>query len=143
MRIVVPENAQFCPECGKRLITATTKIKTIETVQFRCKGCGNVMEINPESPVLRCSFCGSNELIQEDKDITVERIRSRSKREGQQTYKEVQKGWQAIRPDYWYTSYINYRPWNCFPLQSDDYNNHCYIADYSGVRVYSDGLTDD
>ena len=95
----LPEGANFCPNCGAPVDGAKSgpEKKEVKTVQFRCKGCGNVMELDQDSPVLHCSVCGSSELIQEDKEVTVERIRSRSKREGQQTYKEVQKGWQEIR----------------------------------------------
>ena len=93
----LPEKANFCPNCGEPVRQTEKKTSEVKTAQFRCKGCGHVMEIDPDSPVLRCSVCGSNELILEGDDVTVERIRSRSKREGQQTYKEVQKGWQEIR----------------------------------------------
>lgn len=95
----LPEGANFCPNCGAPVDGAESgpEKKEVKTVQFRCKGCGHVLEIDPDTPVLRCPLCGSSELIQEDKEVTVERIRSRTKREGQQTYKEVQKGWQDIR----------------------------------------------
>lgn len=96
---VLPEGANFCPNCGVPVARTKDKPKRgeIKTVQFRCSGCGNVMEIDPDSPVLRCRFCGSNELIQEDTDVTVERIRRRTKRDEQQAYKDVQTGWQRIR----------------------------------------------
>lgn len=93
----LPDGANFCPGCGKRIKRIAPNYGEIKTVQFRCKGCGHVMEIDPDSPVLRCSVCGSNELIQEDTDVTIERIRSRVKREENQTYRDVQTGWQRVR----------------------------------------------
>lgn len=93
----LPDGANFCPGCGKRIKRIAPNYGEIKTVQFRCKGCGHVMEIDPDSPVLRCSVCGSNELIQEDTDVTIERIRSRVRREENQTYRDVQTGWQRVR----------------------------------------------
>ncbi len=95
----LPDGANFCPNCGAPANRAKGEPgkREVKTVQFRCKGCGHVMEIDPDSPVLHCPLCGSSELIQEDTEVTVERIRSRAKREEQQAYKEVQKGWQNIR----------------------------------------------
>ena len=95
----LPDGANFCPNCGAPANRAKGEPgkREVKTVQFRCKGCGHVMEIDPDSPVLRCSVCGSNELILEDTDVTVERIRSRAKREENQTYRDVQTGWQRIR----------------------------------------------
>lgn len=102
----LPEETRFCPACGapvarekfaSKIAGEKTTKHTVNTIQFRCRGCGSVMAINPDSPVLRCSVCGSNELIQEHKDVTVERIRCRAKQDELQTYKEIQQGWQHIR----------------------------------------------
>ena len=61
----LPEKANFCPNCGEPVRQTEKKTSEVKTAQFRCKGCGHVMEIDPDSPVLRCSVCGSNELILE------------------------------------------------------------------------------
>ena len=54
------------------------------------------MEIDPDSPVLRCSVCGSNELILEGDNVTVQRIKSNAYKDvelgKQQTYKDVELG---------------------------------------------------
>lgn len=95
---LLPDRAKFCPECGMPVdqTRPRTDRREIRTVQFRCKSCGNVMEIDPDSPILRCSACGSNELILEGDDVTVERIKSNAYKDvelgRQQVYKEVELG---------------------------------------------------
>lgn len=94
----LPNGANFCPNCGASAdqTRGGSEKKEAKTVQFRCKGCGHIMEIDPNSPILRCSICGSNELILEGDDVTVQRIKSRAYKDvklgEQQTYKEVELG---------------------------------------------------
>ena len=94
----LPDGANFCPNCGAPVDGAKSgpEKKEVKTVQFRCKGCGNVMELDPDSPVLHCSVCGSSELILEDEDVTVQRIKSNAYKDvefgKQKTYKEVELG---------------------------------------------------
>lgn len=90
------EGAKFCPECGANAERPSPRPSEPHTAQFRCKGCGSVMQIDPEDPILHCPTCGSSELIAEDKDVTIERMRARTRREESQLYHEVEMGRQQI-----------------------------------------------
>lgn len=64
------ETAKFCPVCGNRV---NTQIRNLE-----CSKCGGLMEINSDSPVIICPYCGNKEILQESDKITKQRIRSKT-----------------------------------------------------------------
>lgn len=73
------DEAKFCPVCGK-----LTNIKEVKkTLQFKCKNCNGVMNIDDEREILLCPYCGSREAVVESDNVKIARIRNR-------TYKEVE-----------------------------------------------------
>ena len=72
---ILQGNANFCSNCGWDITNGGSKIKT---VRFFCKGCNAAMQISTESQIVRCPCCGSTELIIENDDVTIERIRSKT-----------------------------------------------------------------
>lgn len=54
---------------------------TKDTIQFRCKSCGNVMHASASTPVLHCPYCNSSELIIESDTVTIERIKNNTEME--------------------------------------------------------------
>ena len=68
-------NANFCHNCGWDITNGGSQIRT---VRFFCKGCNAAMQISTESQIVRCPCCGSTELIIENDDVTIERIRSKT-----------------------------------------------------------------
>lgn len=63
---------------------------TKDTVQFRCKSCGNVMHASTSTPVLHCPYCNSSELIIESDNVTIERIKNNTEMEKQRQAKEIE-----------------------------------------------------
>ena len=72
---VFSNDCKYCPECGAKVLESK------KTIQLKCKACGGVLIPEGEEPVLRCPFCGSKELIQESDKVTIQRIKSRTKKE--------------------------------------------------------------
>lgn len=85
----------FCPSCGNRLAEQFTK-----SIQLKCRSCNGVMSVDTERTVLSCPYCGSKELIIENDEVTIERIRSAAYKEvelgKQQAYREVELGKKEI-----------------------------------------------
>lgn len=85
--------AQFCSNCGWDV-----NVQDLQTFnngrikQLKCKDCKGILNVDTENSLLICPFCGSKELIIEDKDIVIERIRSRVEQERQQTYRDIEFG---------------------------------------------------
>ncbi len=57
---------------------ATTNKRTI---QLRCAACGGTLEVEEDSQILTCPYCGAKELIVESDDVKIERIRAKAKKE--------------------------------------------------------------
>lgn len=86
----ISEQSRYCQECGFQIIGNNPRY--FKTVQLRCKACGATMTIEPEGQQAICSFCGSKELIIEDTEVTVERIKSKTARELKDIdYKQLQE----------------------------------------------------
>lgn len=64
------DTAKFCPSCGYKIKKQT---RTLE-----CSKCGGLMEIDSDSPVITCPYCGNKELLQESDKVTRQRIRSKT-----------------------------------------------------------------
>lgn len=79
--------SRVCPKCGN---TISSSESSVRAVQFVCKGCNSVMTISTDSPILKCPCCGSSELIIENDNVTIERIRSKTVLEQQQIDKEIE-----------------------------------------------------
>ncbi|MBQ8537047.1 MAG: zinc-ribbon domain-containing protein [Clostridia bacterium] len=82
------EGAVFCSNCGRKLDSNSSEYR--KAVQFTCKGCNTVMRISTDTPVLQCPCCGSTELILENDDVTIERIKSKTILEHQKSEKELE-----------------------------------------------------
>ena len=76
------QNAKFCPGCGNSVQRIGDRNKPT-TLQCTCKKCGAEMNYDPEQSILLCPFCGAKEIVIEDEDITIARIRSNA-------YKEIE-----------------------------------------------------
>lgn len=87
----LPDGARFCTNCGATIdIQEVETTHSIKTRQLRCNSCNAVMDIDAERSLLVCPSCGSKELIVEDKDVTIEKLRNHVEQEKQQTYREVE-----------------------------------------------------
>ena len=75
----ISEQSKFCQECGYQIVG--NNLRYFKTVQLRCKACGASMTIEPDGQQAICPFCGSKELIIEDTEVTVERIKSKTVRD--------------------------------------------------------------
>lgn len=76
------QNSKFCPGCGNPVQKIGDRTKPT-TLQCTCKNCGGTMNYDPEQSILLCPFCGAKEVVIEDEDITIARIRS-------DAYKEIE-----------------------------------------------------
>ena len=86
----VVENAKYCHNCGFQI--TDDDVRYFQRVKLRCKECGATMEYEPDGQQAVCSFCGSKELIIEDTEITVERIKSKTARDIRQLdYKQFKE----------------------------------------------------
>ena len=75
--IRVDDSFKYCPNCGETLKTK----KEYKTGILKCKICGGIMNIDDENPVLYCPYCGSKELILERDNVTIERVKNKTKRD--------------------------------------------------------------
>lgn len=78
----ISRNDKFCPGCGNPVQSLKSKGKPV-TLQCNCKNCGGMMNFDQKKSILLCPFCGAKEIVIEDEDITIQRIKS-------QAYKEVE-----------------------------------------------------
>ena len=76
------QNSKYCPGCGNPVQKIGDRNKPT-TLQCTCKNCGGTMNYDKEQSILLCPFCGAKEIVIEDEDITIARIRSNA-------YKEVE-----------------------------------------------------
>ncbi|MDO4615196.1 MAG: zinc ribbon domain-containing protein [Lachnospiraceae bacterium] len=95
------DNQKFCPSCGTKAPAGSRNTQMKERsaaardsrkdsddrsalkgmMKLECKGCGAILEPTPGSNVVECPFCGTKELIVEDRDVAIERIRSSTYRD--------------------------------------------------------------
>ena len=75
----IPDTAKFCTECGQP-VAADNSMKKI---QLKCRQCGGTMHASDKHRVLFCSYCGSEELVEESDAVKIETIRN-------ETYKEIE-----------------------------------------------------
>lgn len=64
--------------------------RAIQAVQFHCKSCNSILHISTNSPILQCPCCGSTELILENDNITIERIKSQTTLEHQKVSNDLE-----------------------------------------------------
>ncbi len=76
------QNSKYCPGCGNPVQKIGNRNQPT-TLQCTCKNCGGTMNYDPEQSILLCPFCGAKEIVIEDEDITIARIRS-------DAYKEIE-----------------------------------------------------
>ena len=118
----VPDNAKFCNECGSAIVhparpdqpNNSEKSPTaargdaasspsggaapgFHTMRLVCRGCGSVMDVAEGGSVLVCPSCGSRELVVDDRDVAVEKIRESSRRAETQARTAVEMGRQELR----------------------------------------------
>ncbi len=111
------DGQKFCPNCGEKAPSAETKRVSLNknnsshtasaqeatqtgqhteavkgTLELRCKSCGALLEPDPNTNIVVCPFCGSKELIVEDKDVAIARIRSN-------TYRDIELARMRIRQE--------------------------------------------
>lgn len=88
----ISEGANFCSNCGFPI----NESKEVVTKVMTCKTCGGQLKIDGDEPVLSCPYCGSKELIIEDKDVSIARIQSASElKKEQMRYQYIQERYQA------------------------------------------------
>lgn len=92
----LPNEAKFCFSCGAPVNSTKRTTQPINRVQLKCKSCNGVMDIDEDRPILKCSFCGSKEIILEGDKVAIQRIKSKAYKDvelgKQQTFKEVELG---------------------------------------------------
>ena len=86
----ISEQSKFCQECGFQIIGNNQRY--YKTVQLLCKACGATMTFEAEGQLATCPFCNSKELIIEDKEVAVERIKSKTARDlKDKDYRQLQE----------------------------------------------------
>lgn len=78
----ISQDSKYCPGCGSPVQKIGNRTSPT-TLQCTCKNCGGTMNYDREQSVLLCPFCGAKEIVIEDEDITIARIRS-------DAYKEIE-----------------------------------------------------
>lgn len=76
------QDSKYCPGCGSPVQKIGDRNKPT-TLQCSCKNCGGTMNYDQKQSILLCPFCGAKEIVIEDEDITIARIRS-------DAYKEIE-----------------------------------------------------
>lgn len=88
----ISEGSNFCSNCGFPI----NESKEVITKVMTCKACGGQLKLDGNEPVLSCPYCGSKELIIEDKDVSIARIQSASELKKEQIrYQYIQERYQA------------------------------------------------
>lgn len=82
----LPDGSSFCPRCG----ASFRNPDPVRTIQVKCKTCGSVMSTNPDNRTLTCPYCGSKQMIVENDNVTMERLRNQTELERQQAWKDVE-----------------------------------------------------
>ena len=76
------DSSKFCTSCGAPLVSpkqsSDEPAQESRKIQLRCKSCGGTLDVDRDSNVLSCPFCGSKELIAESDKVQVERIRNKT-----------------------------------------------------------------
>lgn len=49
-------------------------------MQLKCKSCDGTLFVDEEREILQCPYCGSSELLIESDEVTIERIKQKSKK---------------------------------------------------------------
>lgn len=88
------DNLNFCPICGSRIMsraeaegrtirqtTSTSPRSPIIEVDITCDRCGASMEYNPETNTTRCPRCGYQGYFVDSERVTIEKIRSQTKKD--------------------------------------------------------------
>ena len=74
------DDAFFCSCCGNKVsLSHTSSVSKI--VHLICKKCGGTMSVEKDRPVIRCPYCGKQDLVIEEKDVAMQRIRSNAYRD--------------------------------------------------------------
>ncbi len=76
------KGSAYCPRCGE-------KVKTLETMQLRCKKCDGILAVDEERRILSCPYCGSKELVLETDRVASQKIKS-------DAYQKVELGRQQV-----------------------------------------------
>lgn len=71
----IPNTAKFCLYCGTAV--------PVKKISLRCEKCMGTLEIEGDKEILVCPYCGNKELIIEDNEIKIEKIRTAA-------YKEIE-----------------------------------------------------
>lgn len=83
------EDAKFCSNCGEAV---NKKMRNAKSRQLRCQNCDGVMNVEEDKNVLLCPYCGSKELLIENDNVKIAKIKS-------QTRKDIELGKQQARKD--------------------------------------------
>lgn len=88
----ISEGSNFCSNCGFPI----NESKEVVTKVMTCKTCGGQLKLDGDEPVLSCPYCGSKELIIENKDVSIARIQSAIElKKEQMRYQYIQERYQA------------------------------------------------
>ena len=71
------KGAKYCAKCGSKAVTMSCMGNT---VQLKCKSCDGTLFVDEEREILQCPYCGSSELLIESDEVTIERIKQKSKK---------------------------------------------------------------
>ena len=86
------DDALFCEGCGaktpKTVHEREIKVACIgnssasaATIQIKCKACNGMMEMDADSNVLECPYCGSKEVIVDSEVVAAQKIKSQTEKE--------------------------------------------------------------
>lgn len=94
------EDAKFCSNCGEAV---NIKMRNAKSRQLRCQNCDGVMNVEEDKTVLLCPYCGSKELLIENDNVKIAKIKSQTRKDieikKQQTHKAVELGKQQTHKD--------------------------------------------
>ena len=87
------DDAKFCDECGARL--TGEEPGPVRTIRLRCPNCDGVMKADEKGKYMICPYCGSKELIVEDEQVTLAKLKAqelaqRAKEEKERTEREAE-----------------------------------------------------
>lgn len=63
----IDDNSKFCMNCGKQIIKAESSINVpigTKLVSAKCTSCGASVNVNPNSEIAKCPFCGNNYIVE-------------------------------------------------------------------------------
>jgi DNA-directed RNA polymerase subunit RPC12/RpoP len=64
-------NAEYCSKCGEKINPSGD----VKIIKMKCRDCGGELEINSDTSVILCPYCGSKSLVLDSEKVRIERMR--------------------------------------------------------------------